>query len=59
MAVVKTKKEKAQKVCRKNKTKFENYKNYLESIQLESKINHLEKNKIDIDSSFLLSQKKT
>ena len=33
----------------KRKTKFENYKNCLEATQLESKINHLEKNKIDVD----------
>ena len=30
--------------------KFGNYKNSLEAIQLESKINHLEKNQVDIDS---------
>ena len=34
----------------KHKTKFENYKSCLEASQLENKINHLEKNKIDIDS---------
>ena len=34
----------------KRKLKFENYKNCLEAIQLENKINYLEKNKIDIDS---------
>ena len=30
------------------KSLFENYKNCLEATQLESKTNHLEKNKIDI-----------
>ena len=34
----------------KRKLKFENYKNCLEATQLENKINHLEKNQIDIDS---------
>ena len=33
----------------KDTKKFENYKNCLESTQLENKINYLEKNKIDID----------
>ena len=44
------KKAKRTKKCViKRKTKFENYKNCLEATQLESKINHLEKNKIDVD----------
>ena len=34
----------------KRKLKFEDYKNYFEATQLENKINHLEKNKIDVDS---------
>ena len=34
----------------KKKLKIENYKNCLEATQVENKINHLEKNKIDIDS---------
>ena len=34
----------------KRKLKFENYKSCLEAIQLENKINHLEKSKIDTDS---------
>ena len=38
------------KVCHKKKLKFENYKNCLEATKLENKINHLEKNKIDIHS---------
>ena len=32
----------------KRKLKFKNYKNCLEATQLENKINHLEKNEIDI-----------
>ena len=44
------KKAKRTKKCViKRKTKFENYKNCLEATQLESKMNHLEKNKIDVD----------
>ena len=44
------KKAKGTKKCViKRKLKFENYKNCLEATQLENKINHLEKNKIDID----------
>ena len=34
----------------KRKLKFENYKNCLRVTQLENKIKHLEKNKINIDS---------
>ena len=34
----------------KRKLKFKNYKNCLEATQLENKINHPEKNKIDVDS---------
>ena len=34
----------------KRKLKFENYKNCLEATQLENKINHLVKNKVNIDS---------
>ena len=43
MMVVKIKKQKARKVCKKRKLKFENYKNCLKPTQLENKINHLEK----------------
>ena len=32
------------------KLKFENHKKYIEATQLENKINHLEKNKIDVTS---------
>ena len=34
----------------KRKRKFENYKKVLEATQLDNKLNHLEKNQIDIDS---------
>ena len=34
----------------KRRLKFEDYKNCLKAIQLENKMNHLEKNKIDVDS---------
>ena len=32
------------------KIKFENYKNFLEAIQLENKVNDLEKSQINADS---------
>ena len=35
----------------KRKPKFEDHKSYIEAAQIENKINHLEKNKIDVDSS--------
>ena len=45
------KKAKGTKVCvLKIKLKFEDYKNCLEAAQIENKINHLEKNIIDVDS---------
>ena len=34
----------------KRKLKFESYKNYLEATKLKNEINHLEKNKTDIDN---------
>ena len=34
----------------KKKLKFEDYENCLEAIQIVNKINHFEKNKIDVDS---------
>ena len=37
-------------VCNKKNLEFENYKNCLETIQLENKISYLEKNKIKIDN---------
>ena len=44
------KKAKGTKMCViKGKLRFENYENCSESTQPENKINHLEKNKIDID----------
>ena len=42
--------EDTKKCVIKRKLKFENYKNCLEVTQLDNKINHLETNKIDIDS---------
>ena len=48
---MKIKKAKDTKKCViKRKLKFGDYKNCLEAPQIENKINHLEKNKIDIDS---------
>ena len=45
------KKAKGRKKCvTKRKLKFENYKNCSEATQLENKINHLEKNQLNIDS---------
>ena len=45
------KKTKGTKKCNtKRKLKFEYYKSCLEAAQIENKINHLEKNKIDVDS---------
>ena len=45
------KKAKCTKKCViKRKLKFQDYKNCLESSQIENKINHLEKNKIDVGS---------
>ena len=37
-------------MCHKRKLKFEYYKNCLEVAEIENKINHLEKNEIDVDS---------
>ena len=47
--VVKIKNKMHKKVCHKKTFKFEDSKNCLEATQLENKINHLEKSKIDID----------
>ena len=44
------KKQKTKKCVIKRKLKFENYKCCLEAAQLKNKINHLGKNKMDIDS---------
>ena len=46
---MKIKKQKAKKMYHK-KLKFQDYKNCLEVPQIENKINHLEKNKIDVES---------
>ena len=45
------------KFVAKRELKFENYKNCLEATELENKINHLEKNKIDIDGFFCYKRK--
>ena len=37
-------------MCHKRKPRFEDDRSCLEAAQIENKINHLEKNKIDIDS---------
>ena len=45
------KKSKDTKKCVvKRKNKFQDYENCLEAAQIENRINHLEKNKIDVDS---------
>ena len=44
------KKQKCTKKCVIKKLKFQDYINCLETAQIESKINHLEKNKICVDS---------
>ena len=44
------KKAKHTKKCVKKQLKFENYKHYVEATKLENKINHLEKNKVNVDS---------
>ena len=43
----------------KRKLKFQDYKNCLEAAQIENKINHLEKNKIGLDSPKEFIKKKT
>ena len=43
MKVVEIKKQKTQKCVIKRKLKFENYKNYLQTTQIENNINHQEK----------------
>ena len=51
MTIVKIQKKKGTKKCViKIKIKFRDYKNCLEATQLDKKISHLEKNKIDVDS---------
>ena len=50
MTIVKIKNKRHKKVVIKIKIRFENYKNCLEAIQLDNKINHLGKNKIGIGS---------
>ena len=53
MTVVKIKKAKHTKKCViRRKLLFENYKSCLEAIQFENNINHLENNKININSLY-------
>ena len=48
---MKIKKKKTQKNCViEKKLKFQDYENWLEAAQIENEINHLEKNKTDVDS---------
>ena len=42
----------------KRKIRFENYKSSLEATRLDNKIIYLEKDKIDIDSSFCYEKKR-
>ena len=44
------KKLKGQNVYHKKKLKFQDYKNFLEAVQTENKINRLEKNKVEVNS---------
>ena len=37
-------------MCHKRKIKFQDHKNCLKGVQIERKINYLEKNKFDVDS---------
>ena len=56
---MKIKKEKGTKKCiTKRKLKFEDYKNSFEAAQIENKLNHLEKNKIDIDQKEFIKNNK-
>ena len=56
---MKIKKEKGTKKCiTKRKLKFEDYKNSLEAAQIENKLNHSEKNKIDIDQKEFIKNNK-
>ena len=48
--MMKIQKQKAEKCVTKRRVKFEDYKNCLEAAQTEDKINHSEKNKIDVYS---------
>ena len=56
MMVVKIKKQKARKSVIKRKLKFENYKHCIEATKPENKINHLEKNEINIDSWIVVKE---
>ena len=47
---MKMKDQEAQKQCNKTELKFEDYKNYLQTIQFESEINYQEKDKLEVYS---------
>ena len=48
---MKIKSKRHKNVCRKKKTKFEDYRNCLEAAQVVNEIHHLEKSKVNVDSS--------
>ena len=48
--MMKIKSKRHKNVCRKKKTKFEDYRNCLEAAQVVNEIHHLEKSKVDVDS---------
>ena len=47
---MKIKSKRHKNVCRKKKTKFEDYRNCLEAAQVVNEIHHLEKSKVNVDS---------
>ena len=48
--MMKIKSKRHKNVCRKKKTKFEDYRNCLEAAQVVNEIHHLEKSKVNVDS---------
>ena len=46
---MKIKSKRHKNVCRKKKTKFEDYRNCLEAAQVVNEIHHLEKSKVNVD----------
>ena len=53
MTVVKIKSKRNKKFAINRKLEFKHYKNCLEATQVQNKINHLKKNRVDIDSFFV------
>ena len=47
---MKIKSKRHKNVCRKKKTKFEDYRNCLEAAQVVNEIHHVEKSKVNVDS---------